>query len=211
MLESFFICILLGMLVSAPIGAVGLLCIRQSLAYGQCMGVLSGMSTGLAEGLYAAIAVFGFSSLSGYLFAHIREIQGIGLVLLLINGVQLLRQKTIANMPTDKPQKNPHRLRQMLHIFIFTIFNPGTFVGVPATLAATGMLDHTSSISEAWVKVAGWILGTWIWWLIVSSTIAHYRHKVNPKTFIRFNHITGGFLCFFALGIALHLAFPESL
>ena len=62
MLKYFFICTALGMIVSAPIGAVGTLCIRQCLIYGRLMGILSGIACALADGVYAALAAFGFSA-----------------------------------------------------------------------------------------------------------------------------------------------------
>ncbi len=71
MLQSFFISMALGVMISAPMGAVGMLCLRQCIYNGMIMGMLAGLACALADGVYAAIAAFGFSKIEYILQTHI--------------------------------------------------------------------------------------------------------------------------------------------
>jgi threonine/homoserine/homoserine lactone efflux protein len=57
----------LGLAIAAPVGPIGLLCIRRSLTQGQWMGLATGMGAATADGLYGAIAGFGLTAMSDLL------------------------------------------------------------------------------------------------------------------------------------------------
>ena len=59
--------LLLGLSIAAPVGPIGVLCIRRTLAEGRMMGFATGMGAAAADGLYGAIAGFGVVSLAGLL------------------------------------------------------------------------------------------------------------------------------------------------
>lgn len=58
---------LLGFSIAAPVGPIGVLCIRRTLARGMVSGFVSGLGAATADGIYGAIAAFGLASLTGFL------------------------------------------------------------------------------------------------------------------------------------------------
>ena len=53
---------LLGFSVAAPVGPIGVLCIRRTLADGRWIGLATGLGAAAADGLYGALAALGLTA-----------------------------------------------------------------------------------------------------------------------------------------------------
>ena len=97
---------LLGFSVAAPVGPIGVLCIRRTLAERRLIGLATGLGAAAADGVYGACAALGLTAVTQALVgaAHGRPLAGLLLVtgvvtgsaawwLLLSGGVGLLRAK----------------------------------------------------------------------------------------------------------------------
>ena len=63
---SFFLRgLIIGFSIAAPVGPIGALCIRRTLAHGRLIGFASGLGAACADGTYGAIAAFGLTVISG--------------------------------------------------------------------------------------------------------------------------------------------------
>ena len=58
---------LIGLAIAAPVGAIGLLCIRRTLAYGRLVGFVTGLGAATADAVYGAIAALGLTSVAVFL------------------------------------------------------------------------------------------------------------------------------------------------
>ncbi|MCE1252901.1 MAG: LysE family translocator, partial [Anaerolineae bacterium] len=67
MLDIWLKGFILGFSIAAPVGPIGLLCIRRTLADGRLNGFLSGMGAASADGLYGAMAAFGLAAVLSWL------------------------------------------------------------------------------------------------------------------------------------------------
>src|SRR5579872_6647219 len=56
-----------GLSIAAPVGPIGMLCIRQTLAGGALLGFATGLGAAAADGLYGAVAAFGITAVAGFL------------------------------------------------------------------------------------------------------------------------------------------------
>ena len=84
-MQIFLKGLLLGFSIAAPVGPIGVLCIRRTLADGRLVGFLSGLGAATADMLYGAIAAFGLSALQVLLVSHatwLRIVGGIFLIYL---------------------------------------------------------------------------------------------------------------------------------
>src|SRR5512139_1084229 len=59
--------LLIGFSIAAPVGPIGVLCIRRTLAEGRTAGVLTGLGAATADALYGCIAAFGLTFISAFL------------------------------------------------------------------------------------------------------------------------------------------------
>ena len=61
---------LIGLAIAAPVGPIGVLCIRRTLADGWVFGLVSGLGAATADALYGCIAGFGLTLVSAALISH---------------------------------------------------------------------------------------------------------------------------------------------
>src|SRR6185295_16230586 len=57
----------IGFSIAAPVGPIGVLCIRRSLAEGRLIGLATGMGAATADAMYGAVAAFGLTAISSVL------------------------------------------------------------------------------------------------------------------------------------------------
>ena len=67
MLSVFLRGLLIGFSIAAPVGPIGLLCIRRTVADGRTVGFVSGLGAATADAFYGAVAGFGLTVVSGAL------------------------------------------------------------------------------------------------------------------------------------------------
>ncbi|HEY5726397.1 MAG TPA: LysE family translocator, partial [Methylomirabilota bacterium] len=67
MLSIFLRGLLIGFSIAAPVGPIGLLCIRRTVADGRMVGFVSGLGAATADAFYGAVAGFGLTVVSGAL------------------------------------------------------------------------------------------------------------------------------------------------
>ena len=56
---------LIGLAIAAPVGPIGVLCIRRTLADGRPVGFVSGLGAASADAVYGSVAAFGLTAISG--------------------------------------------------------------------------------------------------------------------------------------------------
>ena len=56
--------IILGFSIAAPVGPIGVLCIRRTLAQGMAYGFVSGIGAATADAFYGLLAAFGLSAVA---------------------------------------------------------------------------------------------------------------------------------------------------
>jgi len=78
----------LGLAIAAPVGPIGLLCIRRSLTQGQLIGLVTGLGAATADGLYGCIAGFGLTAVADLLVSHTQAMQLMGGYFSVIWGFQ---------------------------------------------------------------------------------------------------------------------------
>ena len=130
-IELFARGLVIGLAIAAPVGPIGLLCIRRSLADGFPLGFLTGLGAAAADGVYGAIAAFGLTAVSSFLVAQQRWLAlGGGLALLWL-GWQSIRRP-----PADTAADgggNTSRAGAFASTFVLTLANPATISDLPTS------------------------------------------------------------------------------
>ena len=71
----------LGFAIAAPVGPIGVLCIRRTLADSRAIGFASGLGAATADALYGAVAAFGLSLVTNALVEQRLWLQVVGGIL----------------------------------------------------------------------------------------------------------------------------------
>ncbi|MDM9623519.1 LysE family transporter [Rhizobium sp. S96] len=168
---------LLGVIITAPLGPIGMLCINRTLEHGFLAGFSCGLGTAVGDASYALVAVTGIAVFAETMSAATLPLAIGGGVLLLWLGYRGLTHDPVraADVRTGR------LMGTTLATFLLTISNPATILSFGALFAGFGLTEETRRFSSA-VIVGGVFLGSLAWWLFLSGTVNLARNKL-PRDF----------------------------
>jgi threonine/homoserine/homoserine lactone efflux protein len=168
----------LGFAVAASPGPIFFLCLRRTLLRGRIYGLVSGLGVATADGIYAAIAAFGFAALASTVLSDRRPLAAVGGAVLIGLGLRILfqrRQDTVT-----APSATQRGLAwAYLSTLGLTITNPATIISF-AALAATLGLGAGAGLAKPGALVAGVLVGSATWWWLLAVAAALLRARVTP-------------------------------
>ena len=82
----------IGVMISAPMGPVGILCIQRTLNTGRLAGLYTGIGAAASDLFYCLITGFGLSFIEEFLERNQNVIQLVGSIVLIAFGIYLWRK-----------------------------------------------------------------------------------------------------------------------
>ncbi|MDU4959300.1 MAG: LysE family transporter [Sporomusaceae bacterium] len=188
--------LILGFLIAAPVGPIGVLCIRRTLAHGRRSGFVSGLGTATADAIYGCIAAFGMTAAGQLLFAYQPALRLGGGLFLLYLGWGILRAKP----PVFAGEDGSVRLiGDYVSAFILTLTNPLTIMTFAAVFAGVGIGESGGIYGLALLLVGGVFCGSTLWWLALTIMADHFRTKLHPNKLVIVNRLAGSLVIGFGI------------
>ena len=186
----------IGFSLAAPVGPIGLLCIRRSFAEGRLVGLVTGLGAATADASYGAIAAFGLTAVSSFLVAQKMWLGLFGGVFLCYLGVRAF----LAAPASTVAQANGGSglAAAYASTFVLTLTNPITILSFIPVFAGLG-LGIASDRGSAGSVVAGVFVGSALWWLLLSNGVALFRHRIGDTWMRSVNRVSGAMI--FAFGL----------
>jgi threonine/homoserine/homoserine lactone efflux protein len=187
--------ILLGLSIAAPVGPIGVLCIRRTLAEGRLTGFVSGLGAATADAFYGSIAAFGITVVSTMLVSQQMWLRLIGGAFLCYLGVRAFLARASDN---TAPAQGTGLLTAYGSTLLLTITNPMTIISFAAIFAGLGVsagAGYAASVS----LVSGVFLGSAMWWFILSGGVSLFRTRLNVASLRWVNRISGFVLTAFGV------------
>lgn len=193
---------LVGLCIAAPVGPVGLLCIKTTLQYGRMAGLATGAGAAVADTFWAAVGAFGLVFIMSFLEAHSYEIRLFGGGILLVLGAFIIFKPPSANDPEAMKKINANMLKDFVTTFFITLSNPATIFAFLAVFAGFGL--HTGGDMQKTVPLlSGVMLGSLFWWYALSFWVSLFRVKISEESIRKINLLSGFFIAIFGLGALL--------
>jgi threonine/homoserine/homoserine lactone efflux protein len=193
--------LLIGFSIAAPVGPIGVLCIRRTLADGRIHGLVSGLGAATADAVYGSIAGFGLTIISAFLLDQQIWIRLVGGAFLCFLGL-----KTFFAKPSDQAAVTQGRglLSAYVSTFFLTLTNPMTILSFAAISAGLGLgaaaRDYASAGTPAGVLIMGVFLGSATWWFLLSGGVSFLRRQFGQSTLRWVNRVSG--LVILGFGVA---------
>ncbi|HTH49005.1 MAG TPA: LysE family transporter [Candidatus Limnocylindria bacterium] len=178
----------LGFSIAAPVGPIGVLCIRRSITEGRAMGFLSGLGAATADAVYGLVAAAGLTAISGFLVRQQFWFGLIGGLFLCWLGAQTFRAK-----PAEQSAKADAQglLSAYGSTFLLTLTNPLTILSFAAMFAGAGLGGAAGSVAAASLVVAGVFTGSALWWLLLSLIAGALRGRFDRNWQRWLNRLSG--------------------
>lgn len=205
---------LIGVIVSAPLGPVGVMCIRRTLNKGLWHGFLTGLGASVSDLVYALITAYGMS----FVFDFINDadtmfiLQVAGSVLLFIFGVHTFRSNPHAyrNKPMEKMRTIPITKGKLAYNsvtgFALAISNPLIILLFVALFARMSfVLPELPSYERVAGYAAIW-LGALVWWFMITTLVNKLRNRFDVRGIWILNRVIGSIVMLFGvLGVVYTL------
>jgi threonine/homoserine/homoserine lactone efflux protein len=191
----------IGFSIAAPVGPIGVLCIRRSLRDGMAAGLATGLGAATADAAYGAVAGFGLTAVSGFLIGQRHWIGLLGGAFLCYLGVRTLLSRPVAEAA---PGPVVGLAAAYATTLLLTLANPATILSFVVIFAAFGLgaqVDYPAASS----LVVGVFLGSGLWWFVLSGGVGMVRSRVNASWMPAVNRASGAVLLAFGLYALLRI------
>lgn len=194
-MEYFVKGFIIGLSVAAPVGPIGVLTIRRTLAEGRAAGFATGMGAAAADTLYGAIAGFGLTAVSVFLNEQAFWLRLIGGLFLAYLGM-----KTFLSKPAAREAQSGSRglFGHFLSTFFLTVSNPATIFSFLAIFSGLGLASTASDYRSSLVLVLGVFTGSGLWWFFLSLLMNLLRSRITTTHLVWINRASGLLILGFA-------------
>ncbi len=183
----------IGILVSAPMGPIGVLCIQRTLNKGRWSGFVTGVGASLSDLAYAVLTGLGMSIVVDFVESNQSLLQIIGSFVLVGFGVYLYKQNPMRNIKKQHSGKSNYT-QDFLTAFFLTFSNPlilFLFIGLFARL---NFFVAESSLVHFITGYISIVAGAISWWFTITYFINKVRKKFNVRSLWLINRIIGGII-----------------
>jgi threonine/homoserine/homoserine lactone efflux protein len=192
----------IGLAIAMPVGPIGVLCIRRTLAYGTLVGLVSGLGAATADAFYGMIAAFGITFVATFLVSQQIWLKLVGGALLVYLGV-----KTFLSKPATEPAATGGKglIGAFLSTLGLTLTNPMTILSFAVVFAGVGVGTVSGDYWGAALLVLGVYAGSALWWLLLAGGVGLLRSRFTYRGLWWVNRISGILILSFGIGAAASL------
>lgn len=187
---------MIGLSIAMPVGPIGLLCIRNSLARGMAYGLMSGLGAACADTLFGALGGFGVSAIGIFLAKYHLIIELVGAIFLFYLGISTFFEKSKETKDIDS---RGGYIRAFISTFFLTLTNPLTVISFAGVYAGLGVGSLSNDLLTPLLITMGVFLGSTLWWLILSAGSSCFKEKINETMRHWLNRISGAIIFGFGL------------
>lgn len=206
-LDIIFKGMLIGILVSAPMGPVGILCVQRTLNKGRWYGFVTGIGATVSDLIYALITGLGMSFVMNLVYNSQNRffLQIAGSIMLLFFGIYSWRSNPVKNIHRSSKTKGT-LFHNGLTAFFVTLSNPLIILLFMAVFAQLAFIMPGKPL-EMCIGYLSIIAGALLWWFGLTWLIDKIRNKFEDTGIIIINKVIGSIVILISLIILLGTVF----
>ena len=190
--------LLIGVLISAPMGPIGVLVIQRTLNKGRWPAFFTGLGASLSDLIYCLLTGLGLSFVTDFIENNQKTLQVVGSVMLLAYAIYLFLHNPSRQLKPPMIQANTY-WRDFATGFIFTFANPLILFFIIGLFARFSFLAPEF---RAYHYVAGYLsicAGALLWWFTVTFFVDKVRGHFNVRSMWIINRVIASILIVMAL------------
>lgn len=182
--------LIVGVVVSAPLGPVGVLCIQRTLNKGRWYGFVTGLGAALSDIGYALITGYGMSSMDDFLAKNQVLLQIIGSIMLFFFGIYTFRSNPVQSIRPVSSTPGSY-LHNFVTAFFVTLSNPLIIFLFIGLFARFSFVMPGSPIGFQLVGYLAIVLGALLWWFGITYFVNKVRTRFNLRGIWILNRVIG--------------------
>jgi threonine/homoserine/homoserine lactone efflux protein len=198
--------LIIGILVSAPMGPIGLLCVQRTINKGRWHGFFSGIGAAFSDLFYAAITCMGMGIVISFVEDNQLVLQIAGSILLMLYGIYTFFSNPSKNLKRTTEGMKTYSLSQdALTAFLLTFSNPLIILVYIALFARFSFISPDNFISSKayfYSMMLGLVCifaGALSWWFTISFFVSKLRKIFNLRGMWIMNRIVGSIIFILSL------------
>lgn len=182
--------LLIGILVSAPMGPVGMLCIQRTLSKGRWHGFVTGLGAMVSDIIYAMLTSLGMGVVVNFVEANQAPLQLAGSLVLSVFGYYIYQSNPVKNLRKQKERKQSFT-QDFITAFLLTFSNVLIVLLYIGLFARFGFIlpDHSLGMIIGGIICIG--IGAISWWLFITYIVSKLRKWFNVRGIWLMNRIVG--------------------
>lgn len=173
--------LVLGFSIAAPVGPIGVLCIRRTLERGFKSGIASGLGAASADAVYGTIAAAGLTLIADFLVQQQFWLGLLGGAFLLYLGMTTFFNKTDNEAAQVDDSQSGGLGKDYFSTFFLTLSNPMTIFSFIAIFSGFSAQTGTLFRFSAFLLVLGVFCGSALWWLTLGTLVNVLRQKLDQR------------------------------
>jgi threonine/homoserine/homoserine lactone efflux protein len=195
--------IVVGFLVTMPVGPIGILIIQRTVNKSRLSGYMSGLGAALADLIYAIIAGYSLTFIIELVRQHQLTFQIFGGIAVVAIGLHIFFKNPVKEFKKFKRKGNTP-VQDMTSTLALTLANPITIFAFLALLASSGITFTLEQPYQTIFLIIGVFIGACLWWFSLIELVYLFKHKFNLRVLWWFNKIAGiAIMLFVAITLAV--------
>lgn len=190
--------LIIGILVSAPMGPIGMLCIQRTLNKGRWHGFITGLGATLSDVIYAALTCLGMGVVVNFVEANQAPLQLLGSIVLGLFGYYIFRSNPVKALQ-KQGEKKLSFTQDFITAFLLTFSNVLIILLYIGLFARFGFVLPEYSVFQLLVGILFIGAGAILWWLGITYLVAKLKRWFNVRGIWLLNRIVGSVIMVLAI------------
>ncbi len=200
--------VLIGIIASAPMGPVGILCIQRTLRKGRWYGFVTGIGAAVSDIIYALFTGFGMSFVMDLITNPTNKfwLQISGSVVLMAFGVYCWRSKPSRGVENKGQKKKGTLLHNGITAFLVTFSNPLIIFLFMAAFAQFAFVipNHPVEMTAGYTSI---VAGALLWWYGLTWIVGKVGNRFDETGILIINRVIGSIVILFSLAVLIGTVF----
>lgn len=185
--------IIIGVVASAPMGPVGVLCIQRTLNKGRAYGLVTGLGAAFSDILYALLTGYSLNLLYDVISnpSTVYWMQLVGAIIMFIFGIHTFRSNPVQNTRNVSRNKSS-LLRNGMTGFFITLSNPMIILLFVALFSPFNFVIPEMSLPYQCFGYLAIFAGAMLWWLFITYVVNKLRARFDVRGIWIINRVIGG-------------------
>ena len=199
---------LIGIIASAPMGPVGILCVQRTLNKGRWYGFVTGIGASISDIIYAVITGVGMNFVMNLVNNPTNKfwLQISGRLILLLFGIHCWRSNPMTHLHNSGKKGKGSLSHNLITAFLVTFSNPLIIFLFMASFAQFAFVIPTRPV-EMTLGYMSIIGGALFWWFGLTWLVDKVRTKFDTNGILIINKIIGSVVIVFSLVVLIGTVF----
>ena len=191
-------CLSVGVILSAPMGPIGVLVIQRTMEKGRKSGLYTGLGAAVSDLFYCLLAGLGLSFVTDFI-THNQELFQIGGSIILIVFALFMILRNPIKRPKHDDEVKINYTHDATTGFFLTLSNPLIIFLIFPLFARFGFPSSEFKFYHYIIGYVFIVAGALLWWTTITYVVDKLRAKFNINSMWLINKIMGSIIMILAI------------